>query len=30
LRLGYNPSKVFAILDDIVTHRESASGEQVP
>ena len=30
LRLGYKPTKVFAILDDIVTHRESANGEQVP
>jgi predicted dehydrogenase len=30
LRLGYTPTKVFAVLDDIVTHRESASGEQVP
>jgi predicted dehydrogenase len=30
LRLGFKPTKVFAILDDIVTHRESASGEQVP
>jgi predicted dehydrogenase len=29
LRLGYKPTKVFAILDDIVTHRESANGEEV-
>lgn len=29
LRLGYKPTRVFAILDDIVTHRESASGEKV-
>jgi len=29
LRLGYKPTRVFAILDDIVTHREGASGEQL-
>lgn len=30
LRLGYKPTKVFAILDDIVTYRENAVGESVP
>ena len=30
LRLGYQPQKVFAILDDIVTQRENASGQEVP
>lgn len=30
LRLGYKPTKVFAILDDIVTYRENAAGESVP
>ena len=29
LRLGYKPTKVFAILDDIVTHRENAAGEKI-
>lgn len=29
LRLGYMPTKVFALLDDIVTERDSASGESV-
>ena len=29
LRLGYKPTKVFAILDDIVTHRDNAAGESV-
>ena len=29
LRLGYKPTKVFAILYDIVTHRQSANGEEV-
>ena len=29
LRLGYKPTKVFAILDDIVTHRDNAAGENV-
>ena len=29
-RLGYQPQKVFAILDDIVTHRKNASDELVP
>jgi predicted dehydrogenase len=29
LRLGYKPTKVFAILDDIVTQRENSAGEKV-
>ena len=29
-RLGYQPQKVFAILDDIVTQRKNASDELVP